>query len=50
MACFGRIKGFIANFFIEPAKISKLGNDTMLNFGYALLKKNHRSLSRRPLI
>jgi hypothetical protein len=29
--------GVIANFFIEPQNISKLGNDTMLNFGLALL-------------
>jgi hypothetical protein len=36
----GRIKGAIANFFIEPPKISKIGNNTILNFGYALLKKN----------
>jgi hypothetical protein len=35
----GRIKGFIVNFFIEPIRISKLGNDTMLNFGHALLNK-----------
>ncbi len=35
----GRVKGFIVNFFIEPVKISKLGNDTMLKFGYALLNK-----------
>jgi hypothetical protein len=35
----GRVKGFIVNFFIEPVKISKLGNDTMLNFGSALLNK-----------
>ncbi len=35
----GRVKGFIVNFFIEPVKISKLGNDTMLNFGGALLNK-----------
>ena len=35
----GRVKGFIVNFFIEPVKISKLGNDTMLNFGQALLNK-----------
>ena len=35
----GKIKGFIANFFIEPVKISKLGNDTMLKFGHALLNK-----------
>ena len=35
----GRAKAFIVNFFIEPVKISKLGNDNMLNFGYALLNK-----------
>jgi hypothetical protein len=35
----GRIKGFIVNFFIDPIRISKLGNDTMLNFGQALLNK-----------
>jgi hypothetical protein len=35
----GRIKGVIANLIIEPPKVSKLGNDTMLNFGLALLKK-----------
>ncbi len=32
----GRVKGFIVNFFIDPIRISKLGNDTMLDFGYAL--------------
>ena len=35
----GNIKGTIANFFIKPLKVSKLGNDTMLDFGYALLKE-----------
>ncbi len=35
----GKIKGFVANFFIDPVKISKPGNDTMLDFGYALLKQ-----------
>ncbi len=35
----GRVKGFIVNFFLEPPKISKLGNDTMLDFGYALFKQ-----------
>jgi hypothetical protein len=35
----GRVKGFIVNFFIDPIRISKLGNDTMLNFGYAILNK-----------
>ncbi len=36
----GRIKGFIVNFFIDPVRISKIGNDTMLRFGYALYKQN----------
>jgi hypothetical protein len=35
----GRVKGFVVNFFIEPVQISKLGNDTMLKFGHALLDK-----------
>jgi hypothetical protein len=35
----GRVKGFIVNFFIPPVAISKLGNDTMLQFGQALLNK-----------
>jgi hypothetical protein len=33
------IKGAIANLFIRPPKVDKLGNDTMLEFGYALLKQ-----------
>jgi hypothetical protein len=33
------IKGLIANFFIKPLEVDKLGNDTMLNFGYTLLKQ-----------
>jgi len=33
------IKGFIANFFIKPLEVDKLGNDTMLDFGYAILKQ-----------
>ncbi len=37
--CIGRIKGTIVNFFIDPIRISKLGNDTMLNFGHTLLKR-----------
>lgn len=37
--CFGNIVGFFANFFIDPVKISKPGNDTMLNFGYAMFKQ-----------
>jgi hypothetical protein len=35
----GRIKGVIANFFINPPVVSRLGNDTMLDFGLALLQK-----------
>jgi hypothetical protein len=37
---FGSIKGAIANLFIKPPKVDKLGNTTMLEFGYALLQKN----------
>ena len=37
---FGIIKGAIANFFIKPPKVDKLGNTTMLAFGDALLQKN----------
>ena len=33
------IKGLIASFFIKPLEVDKLGNDTMLNFGYALLEQ-----------
>ncbi|MFO7974451.1 MAG: hypothetical protein R6V12_07445 [Candidatus Hydrogenedentota bacterium] len=36
---FARIRGAIANLFIEPPKINELGNETMLSFGHALLKK-----------
>jgi hypothetical protein len=35
----GTIKGVIANFFIKPLEVDKLGNDTMLQFGYATLKQ-----------
>src|SRR4030043_2392454 len=34
-----KIKGLIANFLIKPLEVDKLGNDTMLNFGYAILKQ-----------
>jgi hypothetical protein len=34
------VKGCIANLFITPPKVTKLGNTTMLEFGDALLKKN----------
>jgi len=33
------VKGAVANMFITPPKVTKLGNDTMLNFGFALLKQ-----------
>ena len=33
------IKGSIANLFIKPLKVDKLGNTTMLEFGDALLQK-----------
>jgi len=35
----GKIKGTIANFFLNPPTVSKIGNDTMLDFGLALMKK-----------
>jgi hypothetical protein len=34
------IKGCIANLFITPPKVTKVGNTTMLEFGDALLQKN----------
>jgi hypothetical protein len=37
---FSSLKGAIANLFIKPTKVDKLGNTTMLEFGYALLQKN----------
>lgn len=33
------LKGAIANMFITPPKVSKHGNDTMMDFGESLLKK-----------
>lgn len=36
---FSGIKGSIANLFIAPTKVTKLGNDTMLAFGCALMKQ-----------
>jgi hypothetical protein len=36
---FSAVKAVIANLFIKPPDITKLGNDTMLNFGYALQKQ-----------
>ena len=35
----GSIKGAIANLFISPTEVDKLGNQTMLDFGYTLLKQ-----------
>jgi len=37
---FSSLKARIANFIIKPPKVTKLGNTTMLEFGYALLQKN----------
>ena len=37
---FGWIMGTIANLFIKPPKVDKLGNTAMLEFGDALLQKN----------
>jgi len=36
---FSGLKAIIANFFIKPPKVDKLGNTTMLEFGDALLQK-----------
>ena len=36
---FSGLKAVIANFFIKPPKVDKLGNTTMLEFGDALLQK-----------
>jgi hypothetical protein len=35
----GSAKGLIANLFISPTEVTKLGNDTMLDFGCTLLKQ-----------
>ena len=35
----GKLKGSIANLFIKPLEIDKLGNDTMLDFGSALFEE-----------
>jgi hypothetical protein len=35
----GKVKATIANFFLNPPTVSRIGNDTMLNFGLALMKK-----------
>jgi len=34
-----QLKAAIANLFIKPVKIDPLGNETLLNFGYALLEQ-----------
>jgi hypothetical protein len=36
---FSRLRGAIANLFLEPTEVDKLGNTTMLEFGNALLQK-----------
>ena len=36
---FSRLKGAIANLFLEPTEVDKLGNTAMLEFGNALLQK-----------
>jgi hypothetical protein len=40
LGTWAHIKGFLGNFFIEPIEIDKLGNNTMLEFGLSLYKKN----------
>ena len=35
----GTVKGVIANILIRPPKVAKLGNETMLDFGRALLEQ-----------
>jgi hypothetical protein len=34
-----KLKGTIANWFLNPVEVSKIGNDTMLNFGLAMLNE-----------
>ncbi len=36
---FARIKGTLATLLMKPPKIDALGNETMLSFGYAILKQ-----------
>lgn len=36
---FTGVKGAIANLFLEPPKVAKLGNETMLDFGRTLLER-----------
>ena len=36
---FSGLTGAIANLFISPTEVDKLGNETMLGFGYTLLKQ-----------
>jgi len=36
----GHVRAAIANLFIKPVEVDKLGNATMLDFGYALLEKS----------
>jgi hypothetical protein len=34
-----KVKGVVANWFLNPIKVSKIGNDSMLDFGLSLLKE-----------
>jgi hypothetical protein len=36
---FGHLKAVIANLFIKPVKVTPLGNQTLLDFGYALFEQ-----------
>jgi hypothetical protein len=35
----GQLKAAIANLFIKPVQVTALGNQTMLDFGYALFEQ-----------
>ena len=36
---FSSLKGVIANLLLNPPEVTKLGNETMLDFGHALLEQ-----------
>jgi hypothetical protein len=40
LGMWAHIKGYLGNFFIDPIEIDKLGNNTMLEFGLSLYKKD----------
>jgi hypothetical protein len=40
LGTWAHIKGAVGNFFIEPIEIDKLGNNTMLEFGLSLYKRD----------